>query len=375
VAALVLTAIVGYRVFAPTETVDAAKTAYPASAPTARPKVYGTLLASPIVVDGRLRVYAAARQVYADLPVDVKSSMSPFWSYRRWPAQVLGVVASGTTVVSQWSDGELVAIDATRGRVAWRANLPVPSGLGFTGRRTGAQTVYHPPYLLTAGDTVIAVGADATAGYQAATGRQLWRRAGACSDAFTGPDLLVCAGKSTVDAMDAATGEPRPWTVADPQPLDCVVGRSGCSGVRTAGNAWLIGAQGGLTAAPAAVDPASWLAGDAVLTPGPAGVVASRPDGSPLWTWPGGAARILAVEPGAVHVLIADQQLSTLDPATGRELSRYPFVVEASTAFDLGQIYAADRFLFIERLRPGAKPSDKDGTYYYPSPNVIVAGS
>src|SRR5215475_10792385 len=84
-AVLAATGLVGYRVFRPGELVDAAKSSYPSTAAVAQPMVYGTLLATPLLVDLRLRVYAAKRDVYADTPVDVKSSLSHFWSYRRWP--------------------------------------------------------------------------------------------------------------------------------------------------------------------------------------------------------------------------------------------------------------------------------------------------
>ena len=76
--------------------------------------------------------------------------VTPFWSYRRWPEQVAGVIAgdgpTGPIVVSQWSDGELVALDARTGRVAWRAAGTAPDD-GYAGRRTGASTVYAPPGL------------------------------------------------------------------------------------------------------------------------------------------------------------------------------------------------------------------------------------
>jgi outer membrane protein assembly factor BamB len=81
------------------------------------------------------------------------------------------------------------------------------------------------------------------------------------------------------------------------------------------------------------------------------------------------------VEPGAVHLLTSDRQLVTLDVKDGLELSRFPLIVESSGPFDLGQVYAADRFLFFERLRPGATPDRKDGAYFYQSPNVVLAGS
>ncbi|WP_309246285.1 hypothetical protein [Verrucosispora sioxanthis] len=100
------------------------------------PGVTGRLPVAPLIVDGRLRVYAAPRQVYADQPVDSRSRRTPYWSFRRWPASLDAVVASGTTVVSRWSDGQLVAIDARTGRVAWRAAGPEPAAERVARRST-----------------------------------------------------------------------------------------------------------------------------------------------------------------------------------------------------------------------------------------------
>ncbi len=136
------TGIIAYRVLAPAEVVTAARADYPAPrAP--EPGVVGRLPVAPLIVDGRLRVYAAQRQVYADQPVDGEHRRTPYWSYRRWPATLDAVVASGTTVVSRWSDGKLVALDARTGQVAWRADGPEPDR-EQAARRTGVTTVWQP---------------------------------------------------------------------------------------------------------------------------------------------------------------------------------------------------------------------------------------
>ncbi len=127
--------IIAYRVLAPAEVSTPARDDYPArSMPD--PGVTGRLPVAPLIVDGRLRVYAAPRQVYADQPVDSRSRRTPYWSFRRWPASLDAVVASGTTVVSRWSDGQLVAIDARTGRVAWRAAGPEPAAERVARRST-----------------------------------------------------------------------------------------------------------------------------------------------------------------------------------------------------------------------------------------------
>ncbi|GIH21136.1 outer membrane protein assembly factor BamB family protein [Rugosimonospora africana] len=375
--------IAGYRVLAPGAILDHARTAYPSTAPAARPVVYGTLLAAPIVVDGRLRVYAGKQQVFADNPVDIKSTMSPFWSYRRWPAQLLGVVAVGTTVVSQWSDGQVVGIDAATGTVAWQAKTPVPDGLKFTGRRTGASTVWEPSRLYTAGQTVVAVGSRYAQGYDAASGRKLWQQPlAACASAFTGPDVFVSVatcGAQAVHAVDARTGAELTWPQAALTPVGCALGHSGCLGVRDSAGAWAIGAGGTLTPAPALAAKDVWATGKVAIVPKPGGEVTGvgLADNKQLWAVSG---RVLAVEPGAVHLVVDDRSLRfpeivTLDPATGEELSGYPLDVKGSEPFDIGPAYAVDHYLFIERSRPGATADQPDSAYFYPSPNVVVAGS
>ncbi len=377
--------IAGYRVLAPGTILDHAKTAYPRSAPAAQPGVYGTLLAAPIVVDGRLRVYADKRQVFADNPVNIKSTMSPFWSYRRWPTQLLGVVAVGTTVVSQWSDGEVVGIDATTGNVAWQANTPVPDGLAFTGRRTGASTVWDPAGLYTAGQTVVAVGGWYAQGYDVRSGRPLWRQPlpqPRCADTFTGPDIFVSVatcGPPAVHAVDARTGAALSWPQSVLAPVGCALGHSGCLGVRDSGGAWAIGAGGVLTPAPALRAPGVWAIGNVAIVPKPGGDVAGvgLTDNKQLWMVSG---RVLAVEPDAVHLVVEVPyrpfpEIITIDPATGQELSGYPLNVKGSGPFDIGPAYAADGYLFIERSRPGATADQPDSAYFYPSPNVVVAGS
>ena len=86
-------------------------------------------------------------------------------------------------------------------------------------------------------------------------------------------------------------------------------------------------------------------------------------------------AQVVAVEPDAVHVLTTARDLITLDPADGLELCRISLLAHGNAMFDPGHVYAANRFVFVERLRPGAKESEPDPSYYIPSPNVLVTGS
>ncbi|PWU58825.1 pyrrolo-quinoline quinone, partial [Micromonospora globispora] len=237
-------ALVVYRVLAPAEVRTVARAGYP---PVATPPlgVIGRLPVAPLIVDGRLRVYAGTRQVYADQPVDDRHRVTPFWSYRRWPAKLDGVLASGTTVVSRWSDGTLVALDARTGRVAWRADGPEPGPVPKP-RRTGAATVWDPRGLHLArtpnGRTVLVTSGERQAGgYDLTDGRQLWRAdlPGGCrtdvATTATGELVTVdaCTGPATVEFRDAATGSVRSRWRPPGGPDALVVTPVGCLGPRS----------------------------------------------------------------------------------------------------------------------------------------------
>ncbi|GAB2582802.1 hypothetical protein Aab01nite_60440 [Paractinoplanes abujensis] len=158
-AALVLTAaagLIGWRVLAPAEVMSAAAVPFPAPSVSAA-QVTGRTNMAPLIVDESIRVYAGKRQVRADGPVDAKSVNTARWSLRRWPAQVSGVVAAGPTVISRWSDGELIAVDGRTGKEVWRVatGLPTP---GYEGHRTGASTVWAPVGLRVTGTAVVVDG-------------------------------------------------------------------------------------------------------------------------------------------------------------------------------------------------------------------------
>jgi outer membrane protein assembly factor BamB len=392
---LVAAGAVGYRVFRPTETVTPARESYPA-ARIAATGVSGELPRAPLIVDGRLRLYAAKRQVWADSPVAARTETTPFWSYRRWPAEVVGVVLSGVYAVSKWSDGELVAIDVRSGTPVWRTRSPVAT-TGYLGGPTGATTVYAPPDLYTgrtyAGqDVVVSAGTHTLMAFDAASGTPLWSTNAATrcrTGGFTGPgfyaDTDSCAGdRALLRRYDLASGRSLPdwqppqarsgWEIV---PLGCAVGRSDCAAARTFDDGrrdrgWLFGAAGSdVTEAPALAPPSTWLAGDRAVggTPGdPPDVLElsarSVYDNRLLWTWraPAGsvdssAVRIVAAGPDAVYLISHQRTLVVLDPATGLEVVRTPldrFGAEPQV-WTAGFVYAHDRYVAIERLRdPGA---------------------
>ncbi|HEX7743940.1 MAG TPA: PQQ-binding-like beta-propeller repeat protein [Micromonosporaceae bacterium] len=394
---LVLAGAIVYRVLAPAEVVTEARVAYPAPVPRST-GVIGTLSAAPLIVDGRLRVYATTRQVRAEEPADAETRRTPYWSYRRWPAQLNGLLAVDRTVVSRWSDGRLVALDATTGRVAWRADGPRPNA-GYDGRLTGASTMYAPDGLLRAdtsgGRTVLIVASAADLrGLDLRTGRELWRVAvgNSCrSTAFTTTaGLLVavdtCATPRTVEFRDADTGTPvARWRPTEPMtevaPVGCASGRSACAAMRTTGGGsargWLL--DGARPEPARTLDrPSAWLVGDVAVTGAGDGVTArSARTGKELWHRGGGGyVRVLAVQYDRVHLLTDSQELITLAAATGTELSR--FVLEygrEGTGWSPGWAYAADGYVAVERLTRPVRPDSTDREYYITGQPVIFAGT
>ncbi len=181
--ALAVGAVVAYRVFAPQEILMRPSVAYPEAVVVTDERPFSELRAAPLIVEGRLRVYAEKWRVWSDAPVGGRYEATPYWAYRRWPAQVVGVVTVTTTesplVVSHWSDGQVVAIDARRGEIAWRAAGPDPRAR-YEGRRTGATTVYEPASLVTArtasGTALIVTGPGAIVALDAAEGVRRWDR-------------------------------------------------------------------------------------------------------------------------------------------------------------------------------------------------------
>ncbi|WP_434741944.1 PQQ-binding-like beta-propeller repeat protein [Micromonospora sp. SH-82] len=400
VAALTCVGLVGvvvYRVLAPAEVVTPATAALPPVADP-EPKVVARLPVAPLIVDGRFRVYAATRQVYADSPVDGRSRNTPYWSYRRWPAQVSGVVANGTTVLSRWSDGKLVALDALTGEVAWQADGPEPTE-GWTSRRTGADAVWDPPGLLTArdaaGSTVVVVsGAERLNAFALADGRELWTVAvdSSCrSDVGTtsaGQFVAVdrCA-EPVVEFRDLATGEPAdrwrpPGATAElgATLVGCAAVRTNCRGLRTTGadgdatRGWLVGGKAPRPAP--ALDPVgAELDGERVVTVTDNGAVArSVRTGEELWRrgdLPTGT-RILAVQPGRVHLLTPMRGLITLDPSTGAEHSRFALAAgRDGVGWAPGRAYAQDGYLAVERLKEPVAP-DADDSRYFLTPEAVV---
>ncbi|WP_345541805.1 PQQ-binding-like beta-propeller repeat protein [Phytohabitans rumicis] len=388
--------MIAYRVLAPAETVTVATTAYPA-APAAQPGVIGSLPAAPLIVDGRLRLYATTRQVRADGPVDARTQRTPYWSYRRWPEELLGVVAVGTTVVSRWSDGELVALDARTGKVVWRAKGKPTAKAGYDGGSTGAETLYAPVGLYTAGPKVIVRDAGFLRALDAVTGQEAWRTAlpGCRTGGFTtaGGQYVAtdtCGGTPALEFYDLATGQRTGrWEPPDAgrslivEPLGCATAHSACTALRTTGGGgskgWLTpeAAGGQPVAAPALDLPAAAVAGEVgVAVQGGAAVARALRTGAEIWRWRGdGTAEVLAVQPGAVHLLTNAREIVTLDPSNGAEKSRFVLAYGRERVnWVPGQVRAGDGFVAVERLiEPVPDETDDAEETYFGALPVILA--
>jgi outer membrane protein assembly factor BamB len=250
------------------------------------------------------------------------------------------------TVVSRWSDGDLVAIDGATGLLAWRA--AGPSGGTYTGGRTGAATVWSPPGLHTAGELVIAGNGRQVAAFDAGTGARRWSLP-ATGDCFTTSGDRVVCGRTVVDAASGAAVAG--WPAGPYAPVGCYVAASGCGGVRdSAGHGWLTGAVTPERAA--ALDPpsATLAAGVVVESAGGAVVARSPVSGVPLWRW-AGAATVLGGDAGRVFVLTDDRRLVALSARTGEDHS-YGRMSAATESADWspGGVQITGDFVVVERI-------------------------
>jgi outer membrane protein assembly factor BamB len=379
---------VAWRVLRPGATMDRSAMGYPVRPATPVAKWFASMTSAPLIVDGRLRVYAEDRRVWADTPVNTRYEVNPYWSYRRWPAQVVGVVAIDPAgrqptpyVVVRWSDGVVTGIQARAGRIAWQKRLAPRDRLGYTGRRTGARTVYDPLglYTATAADgtpIMVVAGGGTAAGYDPGTGRKLWTVPQRCPGqaGWTGEAtyLIRCGGR--LDILDAATGRlVGRWTGASPQPAGCLLGHSGCRLITTGNGAEAtLGRAGVITPAPTA-RPGDLLVGGGYVRSAAGGQVrvVDAATGGVRWQAPV-AGRPVASDPTHVYLLTPRLRLVTLDAATGRELSSVG--LPAGSRWRPGYAYVRDGFVVLERLR-GSASADDDLYYYSAQTSVVLLGT
>jgi outer membrane protein assembly factor BamB len=385
------TGAVAYRVFAPQEVLTEPTVPYPEVQVITDERPFSELRAAPLVVDGRLRVYAEQYRVWSDAPVGVRYETSPYWSFRRWPAEVVGVVLastrSGTLVISQWSDGEIIAIDARRGKIPWRDTAPIADSRGYDGRRTGASVVYAPRSLVTAtaaDRTVLIVTAPRQLiGVDADTGERLWQRdlVAACEPAvWTGAGLVAVPAceAPTLTFYDVNTGVSRgTWTSPEPQtapkPGLCERSRTECRVITVGYETWLLGVDASLTAVPD-LERGAQLAGERVIYQTGIGVAARRlTDLDPLWSWQG-QGRLISADSAGVYLLTEDRTVLALSPATGH-LAAVGCAAAPDEDWTLGHIYptGTGTYLALERVNKGAAPGADDQAYYFgPRPVALV---
>jgi hypothetical protein len=345
-------------------------------------------------------VFADKWRVWSDFPVGERYESTPYWVLRRWPAQVIGVAAvatpAGPRVVSQWSDGQVITLDARTGSVVWRAGVPIGSHR-YEGRRTGAAVVYEPELLRTvrvpdSGDAVVVVlGRDGLSAYDAATGRSLWRRKSACQSlAWTGSGLLLvpeCGGAalSVLRARDGRvlrrwTPPPGPDPIRRPAPAFCQLGRSECPLVTAAGRAFRLDPDGPGDQVPP-LEPGARAAGplatgDAradglVVYPTRTGVAARRVDEpTPTWRWDG-QARLFGADRGAVYLLTDDRTVLGLDAGSGRLAVLGCAASPEDETWRVGHVYApGGGYVAVERIT--GVPADRSDQEYYFEPRPVA---
>jgi outer membrane protein assembly factor BamB len=389
---LVAAGIVGWRVLAPAEVLHPAADPYPVAA-TPPAGVTGRSADAPLIVQGRVRVYAAARTVRAEAPVDAPKTGTPRWSYRRWPEQLSGLLAVGRTVITHWSDGTLVALDAGTGTVTWRS--PGPAAGGYDGLRTGARTVWSPPGLHTAGPTLLVSGGTDLVALDTATGVRRWQAElppDCGTEGFTTVGgRYVCT--ATGASYDTRTGRPAPVAGAPGPvtPLGCGDALSDCAGLRdSAGRGWLTGTT--LRRVPALDGAGSTLAAGLVISaPGTELTARSPVTGTEAWRWTapaGDTVQVLGAEPaggaatsvgggtGVVHLLTGRRELITLDADSGVERSRFvlAYRTEKEVGWAVGAVRVADGFVAVERLAVPPVP-EGDDAYYFSELTVLVAAT
>lgn len=388
---LVATAVIVWRVLRPAEVVTPATTSYP-SAVLPAPGAVGALVSAPLILDERIRVFAKKREVWSDGPAAYHYERSAYWAYRRWPAEVTGVAvveAQRSIVVTAWSDGLLVGIEAGSGTVVWRTQGD-PLAESYTGRRTGTETVYLPPGLFTSGSHVITVASSHIRAFSPLSGEELWGAPSPvtpeCLGAgFTTPRQLFVLDKcgQTLNRIDAASGALlSSLPAADVEPVSCAVGHSNCSAMRVTFadtvSGWLLTHDNPIESKPLGA-PGALLADQTAIVPGLESVSAIElSTGQPRWTWSpqgSGRFRLLAADATRTLILEPDGMLVSLNSVTGRLLIRTSVLLEhePDSPYDVNMSYTSGAYLVLERTIPDASPDAKDEAYFFTNRPMLLA--
>ncbi|MDB5665818.1 PQQ-binding-like beta-propeller repeat protein [Cypionkella sp.] len=263
------------------------------------------IAASPVVSGGRVFTMDAAERVSA-----VSTGGAPLWTASIAPesgegSSVVGggLAAQGNRVYATSGYGELVALDASTGGIAWRQRFDSPL--------TGAPTV--------SGNVVYAIGRDGSAlAVSADTGRQIWQQPGApnasgmvgsASVGLGDNEAVLPFASGQISAVQAASGDP--------------VWNAGVSGQRL-GRSYA--AMGDVTGDPVIVGNTVYLGTAAGRT-----VAIDMTTGARIWTANEGALNPPLVAGGSVFVVNDEARLVRLDAATGQVIwsVEMPYYVKA----------------------------------------------
>jgi hypothetical protein len=419
--------VTAYRTLKPADTANTATAPVP-SAPSPEAIQYGELAAAPLIVEGRLRIYAEQRRVYADTPVTATRVSTPHWSFRRWPAELLSIMSIEkssdggpvSVVVTKWSDGVVVGIDASVGKAIWQERVEIESGQTFQGRRDGANTVYRPIGIFTSASSishrpvVIVNGKDQAVGFDPWTGKILWTHLftahpGCHGVSWTGPTTYLakdsCAAPAILEVFDAGTGRklsqwrPSGASLGPPnvsnwylQPASCELGSSNCALFKAAATGDAVGftaAADGL----GKITPNYYQAGpDGKITPQPyadkdvvfsvGGNLVKQVSNDYVWNvsastgkrlWMSEVAgRLIAVDTGNVYLINAEYQLLVLNLQTGAVTSSTELRIRPDDEWVFKETYLHDGYLAVERLQ--TLDSDVDDRYYFSAMPVVLVG-
>lgn len=389
---LIATAVIVWRVLAPAEVVTPATTSYP-SAVFPKPGAVGALVSAPLILDDRIRIYAKKREVWSDGPASYQYERSAYWSYRRWPAQITGVAlveGEQSMVVTAWSDGVLVGIETGVGTVVWRTTGD-PLAKEYTGRRTGAGTVYQPPGFHESGSRIITVSEVFVRAFAPDTGLELWRVPGPAPAGCLGASFTTASQVFVLDKcanalwrIDTATGALLPSMPATAvEPVSCAVANSNCTAMRLAYGenpvtGWVLTQPDPVESKYLAYSGAA-LVSQTVISSGPKSVTAiDLATGQPRWKWDlpvPGPFQLLAADASRTLVLSPDGMLVSLNTADGRVLVRTSVMMdnEPELPYEVAVSYTSGAYVVLERKLAGATVAASDETYYYTNRPVLLA--
>jgi outer membrane protein assembly factor BamB len=389
-ALLAVLAVLGLKVLSPRDMLTEPTVPFPSPTSDVNSRPFGSHRVMPLVADG-LRIHAEKRRVWAEGPVDERQETVPYWAFRRWPAQLVGVARTGKVIVSQWSDGELIAIDLHAGSIAWRAAAPVAQE-SYDGRRTGATTVYEPAGLLVVtaddGRAAVVVSAPGTVrAFDGATGDALYAHdvtAGCQPAVWSTAGLLAVppCGGTDLALLNPRTGaKVSSWQApAAPAPAACALGRTDCALVVAGSEARQPRPDGTLRPLPAALATAVTKAdavyrADGLVVTSAAGVVTATPldTGDPRWSI-ANAGKLVAANAAGAYVISDDRAVKRLDTATGATVGVGCAIGKYDEPWQVGRAYATDdgAYLAVERVT-GEPASTGDNEYFWSLRPVALA--